>query len=432
MDISITLTMKELQRLEIAKLLIAGKISEEEAKKMMGLKSARQARRIKRNIIRYGPKGIIHRNRGRPGNRKFKKDFSNTVVMFYKTKYADFKPTLAAEKLWQYQQIKISVEGLRQLLIKQGLWQPNMRKKPRKRHAWRERKANYGEMEQFDGCYHSWFESRAEKCCLLLSIDDATGKLTHVKFDKHEGVIPVFTFWLEYVKRHGLPISIYLDKFSTYKVSQGSVADDPETLTQFQRALRQLDIRPISAHSPQAKGRVERVFGTLQDRLVKELRLAQIDTISAANKWLLSDFMPTFNAKFGVIPRAQANLHRSLDSSLSAQLNQIFSRQTSRIIMNDYTILFKGRYFQLEEKQPTTVFQKDEVIVEEHLDGSLKINLQGKYLKYCELPARPKKQKVLLIALTRQKAPWIPPANHPWRKKSNQNKVAAVTMVATG
>jgi hypothetical protein len=272
-------------------------------------------------------------------------------------------------------------------------------------------------MQQFDGSYHHWLENRCGELCLLLSIDDATGKITHAKFDYNEGVMAVFKFWTEYFDKNGLPVSIYLDKFSTYKVNHKNAVDNTELKTQFERAMRQAGVEPITAHSPEAKGRVERVFGTLQDRLVKEMRLAGIATIEEANKFL-EEYIPKFNARFSVVPNRKANLHRNVNSQLKEKLPQVFSRQSRRMVHNDYTVMFENKYFQLNKEQPTTVYKKDAVIIEEHLDGNIKINHDGHYLNYAVLPERPKKIiDVKLIALTRRKqSDWKPPIDHPWRK----------------
>jgi len=416
MDFLISFTMKEINRYEIVQNLIQKKISEKEAQKLMSLKSVRQVRRIKKRIIKDGPRGAIHRSRGRPGNRKLDNDFINKIILIVKENYHDFKPTFATEKLLENHKLKIGREKLRQLMTAEGLWKPKQRKQPKNRHVWRARKDNYGEMQQFDGSYHKWFEDRGDECCLLLSVDDATGNITHAKFDKNEGVIAVFKFWMEYFIKNGLPVSIYLDKFSTYKINHPSAVDNKELMTQFQRAMNQIEIQPITAHSPEAKGRVERMFETLQDRLIKELRLANISTAKEANEFLKT-YIPKFNKQFSVVPKNQSDLHREIRSEMKKKLPQIFSIQSQRKVNNDYTVMFKNQFFQLEEKQPTTVFKKDTVIIEEHLNGEIKINLKGYYLNYQVLPERPKKQiNIPVAALTNRKADYKPPANHLWRK----------------
>jgi hypothetical protein len=428
MDNLITLTMKEINRYDIIKRLVARKIGEEEARKLMKLRSVRQVRRIKKRVREEGVQGIGHRSRNKPGNRKFNLQHINRIITLIKKNYMDFKPTFASEKLLEHHQVKINRESLRQLMIKEGLWKPKSRKKPKNRHVWRARKDNAGEMQQFDGSYHHWLENRGEECCLLLSVDDASGEITHAKFDHNEGVRAVFKFWLEYFEKHGLPVSIYLDKFSTYKINHPSAVDNKELMTQFQRAMGQVDVKPINAHSPEAKGRVERIFGTLQDRLVKELRLAKISTLEAANEFLKT-YIPKFNKQFAVVPTKQADLHRPVSKKLKNELPQIFSIQSQRKVQNDYTILFKTQFFQLEEKQPTTVFKKDTVTVEEHLNGETKISIKDHYLNYQVLPERPKKQNIPLVAITRQKSSWTPPADHPWKRPFRSPKSSKETVI---
>ena len=217
-----------------------------------------------------------------------------------------------------------------------------------------------------------------------------------------------------------------MDKFSTYKINHPAAEDNKDLITQFQRACNQVGVELISANSPQAKGRVERVNETLQDRLVKELRLAGVSTIEEGNEFL-EVYIPNFNDKFAVIPQNKGDLHKNIPKAID--LEQVYSIQSERIVQNDYTILFKGEYFQLDEIQPTTVLKKDSVIVEERLKGKIKIRLKDKYLSYTKLPERPKKQNVKLCAITRKKSSWKPPKNHPWRQHRftiNQKEKVAV------
>ena len=417
----ITMTNKEVSRYEIIKDLLAKKIDGTEASKLLGL-CVRQVKRIKANVKKAGIAGVVHGNRNKKSNRKTSEEITKKVKEYLHKTYHDFNPLLAKEKLLELNKIDLSKETVRQLMIKEGLWK-SRKKHEAKKHFWRERKDNYGEMEQFDGSYHNWFEGRNEQelgleQCLLLSVDDATGKVTEARFEDNEGVEAVFRFWKEYILTHGLPISIYLDKFSTYKVNHKNAVDNKELMTQFQRAMNQLGVKLITAHSPQAKGRVEKMNGTFQRRLVKELRLANINTISEANTFLKETFIPKFNKQFAVVPKKEADLHRKLTPEKIKELPQIFSIQSERRVCNDYTVRFKNSYYQLQEVQPTTVCKKDNVIIEEHLNGEVKISLNNHYLNYELLPERPKKEiNVKLIALTCQKQTnWKPPQNHPWRK----------------
>jgi hypothetical protein len=406
---------KELSKYHIIKNLINGKINGTDASRQIGV-SIRHVKRLKSKVVKHGANGLIHKNRGRTGNRKLDHEIIEKTEKYLKEKYYDFKPTFASEKLNEIHGIKISKETARCMMTNLGLWNPKPRKQSGKWHIWRPRKDNYGEMQQFDGSYHVWFGD--EENCLLLSVDDATGKITHAKFDINESTVAVFKFWLEYFDKHGLPLSIYLDKFSTYKINHKNATDNKDMITQFERAMKQVGVKPITAHSPQAKGRVERMNGTLQDRLVKELRLAGITTIEEANKFL-EEYIPKFNAKFAVVPERRSNLHKKINKQTKEKLSQIFSIQNQRKVNNDYTVMFKNNFFQLDREQPTTVYKKDEIIVEEHLDDSIKLRLREYSLDYSVLPERPQKEiNIKLVALTKQKQnSYKPPSDHPWRKQ---------------
>lgn len=430
----IAMSSKELTRYDIIKDLIAGKINGTEAAKLINL-SVRQIRRLKTKVNNSGAQGLIHGSRGRAGNRKIPDETIEKAKDFLKKKYADFKPTFAAEKLEENHGIKLSKEKTRQIMIAEELWKPKPRKKNKEHRCWRPRKEADGELEQFDGSYHDWFEGRAPVCCLLASIDDAKGEITKGYFTTDEGVAPVFSFWQAYVGQHGKPLEIYLDKHSTYKINAKHLLDDQAALTQFERAMRDLNIKVIHAHSCQAKGRVERLFSTLQDRLVKELRLENISSIDEANEFLEKVFIPKFNVQFAVAPRSKANLHRALNKIEKENLEQIFSLQDTRIVHNDFTISYESKWYQLDKVQPATICRKDKVRVEKRLDGRIFISLRNKYLNFKELPKRPEKIKMKVRFLTKTEPNWKPPIGHPWRKPfifspqfSNQLKVEQITV----
>ena len=423
----ITMTPKEAKRYEIIKDLLAKKLDGSEAAKQLNL-SVRQTKRLKAEVRRLGIKGIIHGNRGRTSHNKIDSEILKKTKKYLQNTYHDFNPLLAQEHLRDDNNIHLSKETVRQIMITEKLWH-SKKKTNIKKHFWRERKDNYGEMQQFDGSYHNWFEGRNEAVvgleqCLLLSVDDAVGKITGAVFEDNEGVFPVFNFWKEYFLHQGLPNAIYLDKFSTYKVNHKNAVDNEELMTQFERAMNQLGVKVIHANSPQAKGRVEKMNGTLQRRLVKEMRLNKINTIDEANKFLKEIFIPKFNKQFAVVPTKSNNLHRQLNTDEKNNLDKILSIQHERKINNDYTIRFENNYFQLAETQPTTVYKKDTLIVEEHLNGEIKISIGKYYLNYFRLPERPKKEiNVRLPALTvKPLTTWKPPANHPWRMQFLANK----------
>ncbi len=419
----ITMSKKELFRYEVIKRLIRKEINGTEAAKQTNL-SVRQVKRIKAGIIREGEQGVIHRSRGKPGNRRINQNIIEKAKYWLNKRYSDFQPTFASEKLEEEQKVQISKEKIRQLMTEMELWKPKPRKKNKEYRSWRQRKDYYGEMEQFDGSYFDWFET-GKITCLLASRDDANNDITGIMFADNEGFNSVAEFWKEYFEKNGKPLKIYLDKFSTYKNNHKSVMDDPNVLTQFQRAMRQLDIEPISAHSAEAKGRIENLFPTLQHRLVREMRLAGIKTPEEGNKFVEEVFIPKFNAKFSVIPAKRGNVHRKLTNIEKGQLDKIFSRQEIKVVHNDFTVSYKGKWFQLLEKQPVLVRKKEKILVEERTSGEIFFSLRDKYLNYLALPERPKKViEVKIPALTTSKSSYKPPANHPWRKSFilNSNK----------
>jgi hypothetical protein len=396
----IIMSKREIDRYEVIKRLIRKELNGTTAAKLLKL-SVRQTKRMKVKIKQKGAKGIIHGNRGKESPLRIPGQERKNIVSLIKEKYYDFGPTFAAEKLEENHGIKRDPKTVRQIMIENHLWAPKAKKQELHR-AWRQRRTNFGEMEQFDGSYHHWFEDRAPKCCLLISLDDATGTITAGKFAQNEGVFPVFDFWLSYLKKNGKPVSIYMDKFSTYKMSQKAAIDNHDLKTQFQRALTELQIEPIFANSPQAKGRVEKLFETLQDRLVKELRLKGISEIETANRYLVKIFIPKFNRRFGVEPRGTENFHRGLTAKELKELESVFSKQADRTVQNDFTVSYGNHWYQLTDKQPATVCKRDKVTVELRLDNTIKMRLRGKYLNFVQIEKTYTRNKL--------KSPWVIPA----------------------
>lgn len=415
----ITMSARELDKLQIIDKLIGKHINGTKAAELLRL-SIRQVRRLKSRVRRRGPKSLIHGNRGQESHNKIDDNEKKKIIGLLLKHYPDFGPTFASEKLSENYDIVHDSKTIRQIMIDEGLWKPRLKQKALIHREWRERKSCYGEMIQFDGSYEHWFENRNKtgEACLLAAIDDATGKIVSAKFAEHEGVFPVFGFWQEYLIKNGKPRSIYLDKFSTYNLNHQLAKENGDTLTQFERATNELRIDLIKANSPQAKGRVERLFRTLQDRMIKELRLAGISTVPAANEFLEKVFIPKFNRKFSVVPKNKTDLHQKLDQRTLKQLPGILSRQTKRTVLNDFTFSFQNQWHQLIKEQPATICKKDVVVVEERLDHSTHIRLRGKYLNYRLLPKRPERQ------IAPVKIPWVlaaskahtPPPNHPWRR----------------
>ncbi len=413
MQDTIIMTNKESQRYEIINNLINNKINGTQAFRQLNL-SVRQTKRLKAKVNRKGIQGIIHKSRGKESNRKLDEKLKKKIIKTIKENYSDFSSQLTYEKLNEVHEIKISYTSTRRIRINEGLSTVKKRKQNKKYFSQRERKEHYGELVQFDGSYHDWLENEEEQC-LLLAVDDATSEITP-ELDKNEGIQAVFNFWKEYVQEKGRPLAIYLDKFSTYKVNHKNATDNQEFKTQFQRAMKELDIQVIFANTPQAKGRVERMNETLQDRMIKEMRLAKINSIEQADEFIKEKFTPEFNKKFNVPAKKKGDLHRKLTKQEKDKLNNIFSIKSTRKIRNDFVVQYKNRYFQLNEIQPTTVYKKDEVIIEEHLDDSIHISKKDKYLSFKELPHKPKKENELkLPAITKRKSDYTPPADHPWR-----------------
>lgn len=412
-------TTKEQERITVITALLQGKMTNGQAATTLRL-SLRQIKRLKKKVREKGSEVLIHQLKGRISNHHFDEVTKTRTLNLVKEKYSDFKPKFASEKLAEVNSLIIHPQTLRRWMSQEGLWQVHKQKKT-KYHAWRERKEYFGELEQFDGSYHYWFENRLldengnpMEACLLASIDDSTGKITYAYFDFNEGVVPVFNFWMEYVKTQGKPLGIYLDKFSTYKINHKSAVDNSELMTQFQQAMKILGIEVINANSPEAKGRVERLFGTLQDRLVKELRLNNISSIAEANLFL-KEFIPKFNARFSVIPAKNGNIHREISQQEKRNLKNIFSIKSIRRVNSDYTIQFKNQFYKLEEIQPVTIRPKERVLIEEHLDGTIHFRFKEHYLKCFILPEKPKKIFRQPAILTTHPLNWKPPPDHPWR-----------------
>lgn len=410
------MSKKELDRYETIKRLIRKEIRGPKAAALLRL-STRHIRRLKTRIRQFGAKALVHASRGKPSNRQIPSAEKQRIIMLLHKHYQDFGPTLASEKLAERHGIKRNAETIRQTMIAEQLWKPKVRRIVT-HHSWRARRDCFGELQQFDGSYEYWFEDRAPKGCLLASIDDATGKITRLEFAAHEGVVPVFTFWQGYLLKEGKPRAIYLDQFSTYKMNPGVAKDNHDLKTQFERAMQELGIEPITAYSPEAKGRVERLFGTLQDRLIKELRLKDISTVAEANHYLEKQFVPEFNQRFAVEPKSATNLHRPLALPEQKQLPAILSRQHVRTVYNDFTISFQNQWRQITPQQSVLVRPKDRIIVEHHLDDTVRLRLRGKYLCNKILPHRPKKTTPKSWALPNPapKRIYKPAFDHPWKK----------------
>ena len=410
----IKLTASEQERYDIILSCSDGDITNKEASIRLGIK-VRQVQRVKRAVEIYGKQGVVHGAKGKIPNNVTSNTTVKKVTDFFKEKkHHDFGPTFAQEKLSDMG-IDMNPETLRLLMIKKNIWKARPRRGPEIIHEWRERKECFGELVQFDGSYHDWLENGGEEC-LLAAIDDATSRIVHAVFEDNEGVHAVFRFWWAYMEAYGRPVAIYLDKFSTYKVNHKNAVDNAEFITQFKRAMNELGVEIICANSPEAKGRIERLFGTLQDRMVKEMRLCDMKECGEANLYIYERYIPDHDRRFSVPAKNPNDVHRLLTDDLKKRLPSIFSVQSRRKVNNDYTIQFKTSWFQLKDTQKTAVYKRDEVIVEERLDESIHIRFKGVYLEYHVLPERPKRMKVQVVAITTERPTRPVPKDHPWRK----------------
>lgn len=401
---------KELRTLHVIHKVIEGELTQVRAAEIISL-SERQIRRIIKRIREEGDGGISHRSRGRHSNRQKPKKLRGRIIKLYQQKYKGFGPTFAAEKLSEIDSIEISDETLRLWLIEAGEWQ---KKRKRSTHRqWRPRKLNYGEMLQMDGSHHDWFEGRRPRCVLMAYIDDATGRV-YGRFYEYEGTLPAMDSFKRYIKRHGIPMSVYFDRHTTYKSpAEPSIEEeinDIEPLSEFGRALTELKVKLIHAYSPQAKGRVERLFETLQDRLVKELRLRGISTIEEANVFLDDSYWTAFNKKFMVKAHHKDDLHMPVPKGLN--LDKILCIRTERTVDNDNTIKHNKKFYQLKEALP----KKSKVTVEERVNGSMLIIYQERRIKYSQIISRPEKVHQEKIKIRRRRANNSLPADHPYRK----------------
>jgi len=402
----ITLTKREHERLEILRRVMKGELRQREAGALMGV-TDRQVRNLRRKVQEKGAVGLAHGNRGKPSPKRMPQDLVRRIVELLKERYRDFRPKFASEKLWRKERIRISDEKLRQIMIEAGVWRVHRRKT--EVHAWRERKEYYGEMVQMDGSHHAWLEKRGPKLVLMGLVDDARNRF-YGRFYEYEGVYPAMNALEGYLRLYGIPRSLYVDKHSTYKTVRDPSEDEmlrgQEAATQFARAARELGIEMIHAHSPQAKGRIERMFATLQDRLVKELRLASILSLDAANRFLES-YLPRFNAQFEREALRPGNLHRPLPKSL----DEIFCLKEIRTILNGYLFRWKGQRYAIVD--PTRRMLGRPALVLEHFDGRLIVRFEGKDLAYRLIEETEKPKPRIII---RPKPPkYTPPPNHPWR-----------------
>lgn len=404
----ITMSRREAKRLHFIRQALDEKMTQAEAAGHIGL-SDRQIRRLIRRIREEGDEAICHRSRGKASNHRIPKKVKERVLRLFRNEYHDFNLAHATEKLLEAHGIAINDETLRLWLNEAAI--PYKKRKVRKHRQRRERKTHFGELVQIDGSHHDWFEGRGPVCVFMGYIDDATNTV-HGLFYDYEGTMPAMDSMKRYIKRYGMPKSVYLDKHSTYKSWAEPTIEEQlnnqKPMSHFEKSLAALDIEVIHANSPQAKGRVERLFKTLQDRLVREMRLLGIKSVEEANAFL-TEYLPKYNRRFRKPAVAEADLHRP--ALHSRELDRILCIKEERTVKNDFTIAHNSTLYQIEQAT-----RAKKVMVEERLDGSLHISYKGQDLRYREITKRLTEDTAGAPPLMRERKPWTPPVDHPWKR----------------
>jgi len=404
----VMMSVKELRRVHVIRHANERKMTQVKAGALLGL-TTRQIRRLIARVEQEGEKGLAHRGRGKPSNRRMPEKVKAKVLQLYETRYGDFGPTLAVEKLAEHHGIVLSDETLRRWLTVRGI--DHFRRRKRSHRAWRERRPHVGELLQLDGSHHDWFEGRGPRCVLMAYIDDASSRVW-ARFYAYEGTLPAMDSFQRYVTRYGIPLAVYADKHTTYQSSAQPTVEEQlagvEPLSQFGRALSELGVELIPAHSPQAKGRIERLFKTFQDRVIKEMRLAGVVTIDEANRFL-EDYLLNYNRRFAVPPAQTVDLHRP--RLARRDLDRILCLKTPRVLRRDWTVAHHGQLYQVH-----TTVRATHVQVEERIDGTMRIAPNGQPLGFHAITVRPVKT-VEVKPVHHLRRPVTPRPDHPWRKR---------------
>lgn len=405
------MTASDRKRLSVVGRCANREIMQSNAATILGI-STRQVKRLVQRYRREGDRGVIHKMRGQPSHNATPRETKNKILSLYSQMYEGFGPTFAAEKLWEEQKLAISDETLRLWLKANNIPYPARRARPHR--SWRLRKSCYGEMVQMDGSHHDWLEGRGERLVLMAYIDDATNRV-FARFYQSEESYSALDSFQRYIRKNGLPCSLYLDRHSVYKAQRRplEISEQLEGIQEpqsnFQRALKELGVEIIHAYSPQAKGRVERLFRTLQDRLVKELRLKNICTKEHANRFL-EKYLVQYNRQFRVAAENTADLHQRLPKGID--LRKILCMREQRTVKNDFTITFRGSQYQIKDR-----IKSRTIIVETWLDSSIHFVCDGKELRLKKIPLPVREQ----IESAGKSHPQItyqrPPKDHPWRRR---------------
>lgn len=415
----IALSQRERDRLKVLHEVKQERLTQVEAARRLKL-TDRHVRRLLLRLRELGDAGIVHRLRGRPSNRKWAAAVEQKILARVRQRYADFGPTLASEHLAQ-DGLRVSRETLRKWMIKASVWRPRSQR-VKDVHVWRERRASFGELVMQDSSPFAWLEERGPACQLIALIDDATSRIW-ARFAEHDTTEENLRTLQGWLRRYGRPLAHYTDKNSIFCVTRPAAIPEQlrgtEARSQFGRALGELGIEWIAAHSPQAKGRIERLFKTLQDRLVKELRLAGIASIEAANRFLELRFLPAWEQRFTVASRHPRNAHRRLGPE--HHLEEILSVRVARKMAQDHTVSWDGDRWGVPREEVCAGLRGAPVEIERRLDGSHWLRFRGRYLhlRHCPEPPRAASPSGLRppgLPAHRVSKPQKPvPPNHPWR-----------------
>lgn len=420
----IALSARERDRLRVLHEVEGKHLRQQEAAERLQL-SVRQVRRLWRRWKQQGDRGLVHRLRGRRSNRKIARAVQRRIQAEVRERYRDFGPTLACEDLAR-QGRRVSRETLRQWLIQEGLWKPR-RERVEAVQVWRERRAAFGELVMMDSSEFLWLEERGPKWQLIALIDDATSRFWG-RFVEHDSTEENLRTLGEWLRRWGRPVALYTDRDSVFAVNRAASEDEQRAgepaRSQFGRALQELRIEWIAARSPQAKGRVERLFGTLQDRLVKEMRLAGVGTLEQANRFLQEQFVPAWEQRFTVEPRHSRAAHRPLQRE--HRLEQILSVREARGVAHDYTVRWQGCRWAIARADVRPGLRGARVQVERRLDGSVWARFRQQYLSLTPCPAATPVLSASPSGLrppgladkpkAKPKRKYIPPPTHPWKR----------------
>ncbi|VWC64547.1 MULTISPECIES: ISNCY family transposase [Burkholderia] len=369
----ITMTMRELDRFKVIQDVADGKLKPWRAAERLEL-TTRQVRRLVARLREHGPAGLVSGHRAKPGNRRLDPGSADRALSIIRDRYADFGPTLACEKLWECHGIRLAKETVRRLMTEAGLWIPR-RQRPPKVYQPRARRACQGELIQIDGCDHRWFEERAPACTLLVYVDDATSRLMVLHFTQTESTFSYFEATRTYLERYGKPVAFYSDKYSVFRNT--SAGKTGQSVTHFGRAMYELNIDTFCANSSSAKGRVERAHLTLQDRLVKELRLRGISTVADANAYAPS-FMAAYNARFAKPPRSDFDAHRPLRDD--EDLDVLLTWRETRRVTKALTVQYDRVLYLLDDTPENRAWIHRDIEVWEYPDGRIELRAAGQVL----------------------------------------------------